>query len=125
MNHFEPRGDYIYTQFGHEVLDLEHLIGWISEFLAHPAFHKNINVLWDLLDVRDAELSFGDMQTFGDFLLEHRERRGGGRSCLVTDNDLVFGLFRRHEMLNQQKFDYEYRIFRNLQDAQNWITADN
>lgn len=121
MNYFEAHEHYIYTRCGAAVLSVEVLIGWVGEFLDHPYFRRSTNVIWDVLGVRDAELSFADMQTFGDYLLLNRERRGGGRSSLVTDNDLIFGLFRTHEMLNQEKFDYDFRVFRDLETARTWV----
>jgi hypothetical protein len=120
-NYFELKDRYIYTRFAGENLDLESVTRWVLEFVEHADFRRGSNVLWDATAVVTANLSFGDMQNFGDFLLTIRDRRGGGRSGFVTNNDLIFGLFRIHEMLNQDKFDYDYRVFRDLDIARTWV----
>ncbi|MEM7465852.1 MAG: hypothetical protein AAF387_03100 [Pseudomonadota bacterium] len=125
LNHFEQKEGYIYARFEGDHLDLERLIGWVAEFLEHPLFFRSSPVLWDALSISKTDLSFGDMQTFGDFILEHRDRRGSGRSAFVCDDDLVFGLFRTHEMLNNQKYDYDYHVFRNLETARKWVSGED
>ncbi len=121
-NSIEKRDNYFYTRCTDEHLDLNSAIRWVSElFIEHPRFEPGTNVLWDATAITSSSLSFGDMEAFGDYLETVRDRRGGGRSGFVTDNDLVFGLFRTHEMLNRDKFDYEYRVFRDLAAARVWV----
>jgi hypothetical protein len=107
-NTIEKLENYIYTRYGDHHLDLDSVIKWVSEFIEHPSFNRGTNVLWDATAIATTSLTFSDMARFGDFLLSVRDRRGGGRSGFVTDNDLIFGLFRTHEMLNNDKFDYDY-----------------
>ena len=122
-NFFEKRDEYMYTEFSDEFLDLEGVIGWVKEFLAHPQFTHSMPILWNALAITKTNLSFGDMQTFGDFILSIRDRRGSGRSAFVCEDDLVFGLFRTHEMLNNAKYDYDYHVFRNLEVAHQWVSG--
>lgn len=123
-NSIEKLNNYFYTRYGDDHLDLDSVVNWVSEFLDHPHFRTGTHVLWDATAITGTSLSFGDMEKFGDFLLSVRERRGGGRSGFVTQNDLVFGLFRTHEMLNDEKFDYTYRVFRDLELARTWVASD-
>lgn len=122
-NFFEKRDEYMYTEFADEFLDLESCIGWVKEFLAHPQFSRSMPILWNALAITKTNLSFGDMQAFGDFILSIRDHRGSGRSAFVCDDDLVFGLFRTHEMLNNEKYDYDYHVFRNLEVAHQWVSG--
>ena len=122
-NFFEKRDDYMYTEFADDFMDLDGVIGWVKEFLSHPQFTHSMPILWNALPITKTNLSFGDMQTFGDFILSIRERRGSGRSAFVCDEDLVFGLFRTHEMLNNEKYDYDYHVFRSLEVAHQWVTG--
>lgn len=124
MQHvFDKLEHYIYTRYAGEHLDLDSVIGWVSAFIDHPDFRVGCNVLWDATGITGTNLSFGDMEAFGEFLQTVRERRGGGRSAFVAHNDLIFGLFRTHEMLNAGKFDYDYKVFRGLDVARQWITV--
>ena len=118
---FEVFDQYIYSEYLDKVMNYDGLVGWVYAFIEHEAFQPGTNVLWDACKIEIVELDFSDMQRFGDFLLTKRERRGGGLSAFVTHNDLVFGMFRTHEMLNQEKFDYNYHVFRALDEAQQWI----
>ena len=122
-NLFEKRDTYMYTEFSDAFMDLDGVICWVKEFLEHPEFTQSMPILWNALSIKQTDLSFGDMQTFGDFILSIRDRRGSGRSAFVSDDDLIFGLFRTHEMLNNQKFDYDYHVFRELDVAQTWVTG--
>ena len=122
-NFFEKRDEYMYTEFADEFLDLESCIGWVKEFLAHPQFSRSMPILWNALAITKTNLSFGDMQAFGDFIFSIRDHRGSGRSAFVCDDDLVFGLFRTHEMLNNEKYDYDYHVFRNLEVAHQWVSG--
>jgi hypothetical protein len=123
-NTIEKFEKYIYTRYADTHLDLDSVIKWVLEFIDHPSFSPGTNVLWDATEIATTSLNFSDMAEFGDFLLSVRERRGGGRSGFVTNNDLVFGLFRTHEMLNNDKFDYDYRVFRDLSEARSWVASE-
>ena len=124
-NLFEKRDAYMYTEFSDAFMDLDGVIGWVKEFLEHPEFTQSMPILWNALPIKQTDLSFGDMQTFGDYILSIRDRRGSGRSAFVSDDDLVFGLFRMHEMLNKQKYDYDYHVFRDLGTAQTWVMGSD
>lgn len=124
LNYFEKRQGYIYTRYEGTHMSLERVVGWVSEFLESPDFFQSTPVLWDALEITQTDLSFADMHTFGDFILENRDRRGSGRSAFVTANDLLFGLFRTHEMLNEGKYDYDYHVFRDFSSAQQWVIGN-
>ena len=124
QNMFEQRDQYMYTEYVGEHLDLGRIIGWVTEFLEHPKFVRSAPVLWNALSINSTDLSFGDMQKFGDFILDIREKRGSGRSAFVSNDDLIFGLFRTHEMLNHQKYDYDYHVFRELSAATKWVLGE-
>ena len=100
----------MYTEFNGKFFDLERVVEWVNEFLEHPQFAPSMPIVWNALSVNGTNLSFGDMQRFGDFILNIRDRRGSGRSAFVCIDDLIFGLFRTHEMLNKQKYDYDYHV---------------
>jgi hypothetical protein len=125
LNYFEKREGYIYARYEDTHIDLDGVVGWVSEFLESPDFFQSTPVLWDALKITQTDLSFADMHSFGDFIFENRERRGSGRSAFVTDNDLLFGLFRTHEMLNEGKYDYDYHVFRDFASAQQWVTGQS
>ena len=83
-NLFEKRADYMYTEYVGRHLDLERVIGWVKEFLGHPQFVPSTHVLWNAMAVKSTDLSFGDMQEFGNFILDIRDRRGSGRSAFAN-----------------------------------------
>jgi len=118
---FEVLDSYFYATYLSRVLDFDRLIGWVDGFISHPGFRSGTHVLWDATAIEEVAFGFGEMQSFGEYLLTKRSHRGGGRSAFVTKNDLVFGMFRTHEMLNQDKFDYDYRVLRDVDSAREWI----
>ena len=50
-NFFEKRDEYMYTEFADEFLDLEGVVGWVREFLAHPQFAHSMPILWNALAI--------------------------------------------------------------------------
>jgi hypothetical protein len=105
-------------------LDLGMLKAVSVEFMRHPQFEIGMNVLWDAREVPRAELTFDDMRAFGEFLAPLRAQRGGGRSAFVAQQDLIFGLFRIHQLLNEQKVAYDFHVFRDFESAHAWLTEE-
>ncbi len=105
-------------------IDLTRVKALVEEFVAHPQFERGMRVLWDARQLSCFELNFDDMREFGKFLAGLRERRGGGRSALVANDDAVFGTFRIHQLLNQTLVSYEFHVFRDFDEARRWLLDD-
>jgi len=120
---FERRPDFMYIKLDLP-LTLEVIEDACVQFFDHPEFQSGMNVMWDARSVPRVDLSFEDMRHFGEFLRPYREHRGGGKSAFVASEDVLFGMFRMHEMLNDQNYDYEFHVFRNADEATKWLLAD-
>lgn len=104
-------------------IDLPRVIALVEEFVAHPQFEAGMPVLWDARQLTCFDLDFDDMREFGKFLAGLKERRGGGRSAMVANDDAVFGTFRIHQLLNEAQVSYEFHVFRDFDDARRWLLA--
>lgn len=93
----------------------------VEALIAHPQFERGMRVLWDARSLTRLELNFDEVREFGKFVGGLRDRRGGGRSALVANDDTVFGTFRVHQLLNQTLVSYEFHVFRDFDEAHRWL----
>jgi hypothetical protein len=114
----EERYMHVTVDFG---LDLAALKRVSLAFIQHPQFERGMNVLWDARDVPGVHLTFDDMREFGEFLAPLRLQRGGGRSAFVASQDILFGTFRIHQLLNEHKVSYNFQVFRDIDVAKAWL----
>ena len=110
----------MYIDFGIP-MTLESIKDGCQQFYDHPEFRTGMNVLWDARNAQSVDLTYEDMQEFGRFVEQYREHRGGGRSAFVSDQDLIYGLYRMHEMANDNRFEYEFKVFREITEAESWL----
>jgi len=104
-----------------DYVDLAGVKALVEEFVAHPQFESGMPVLWDARGLSRLDLNFDDVREFGKFMTGLRQRRGGGRSAMVANDDAVFGTFRIHQLLNEAQVSYEFHVFRDFDEAQRWL----
>jgi len=87
----------------------------------HPDFDPSFSQLVDLSNVTKIELSREDVERFAeDTIFSLDSRRAAVATC-----DVTYGLARMFEMLRESKGEGGLRIFRNLDEALDWVRAKN
>jgi hypothetical protein len=99
------------------------IIEGLKKVMEDPAFKPGMDILWDFRDVR-SEISKADqIREIVSYIRTNQDRRGGNyRVALVVTRDIDFGLARMYEAYSQE-LPFEIRIFKNLNDAENWLAS--
>jgi hypothetical protein len=87
----------------------------------HPDFDPSFSQLVDLSNVTKIEFSHEDVVTFAqDTIFSLNSRRAALATC-----DIAYGLARMFEMHREAKGEEGLRVFRNLDEALDWVLAKN
>jgi hypothetical protein len=87
----------------------------------HPDFDPSFSQLMDFTQVTRIELKEEDVQRLAQASIFSPD----SRRALVTTSDVAFGLARMFEMLRDTMGEKGIRVFRNLDDALEWILGKN
>jgi hypothetical protein len=85
-------------------------------------FDPDGDVLWDVREADLSSFSSSDVRQVADFVEQHWGGSGSSRAALVVSGDLDFGLARMYEQLLESRRSGEVRVFRDLDDAVDWLS---
>jgi hypothetical protein len=98
----------------------------IAESLGHqeklpkdPDFDPSFSQLFDVTHVTEVQLTAEDVRTLARTSVFSPD----SRRAILVDSDLKFGLARMFEVLRDTMGEKGIRVFRNLEDALDWIFA--
>lgn len=80
-------------------------------------------LIWDLNKGGNPELSPNDIIKIIGISIEYGSQRKTGKTAIVTDNDLYYGLSRMYETYSEMETDLPLRVqvFRNFKQAIAWF----
>jgi len=82
------------------------------------------NVLWDLTESDVSEISSIDVKAIADLSFKYAKKRSSGKTAIVGNEDLTFGLSRMYEMTKEAfELPFETRTFRDIDEARNWLLS--
>lgn len=80
------------------------------------------NVIWDFRLIRGKRISRDEIKVLINFIKNHGGKRVRGKSAVVTQTDLDFGLSRMsHAYIDMERIPLEIEIFRNMEEALEWM----
>jgi hypothetical protein len=97
------------------------LIGASGELLHDPDFSPGFSQLWNLTQVTKVELTGEEVRRIARRSIFSSESR---RAILVS-SDLVFGMARMFGIFRDIVGESGIRVFRNLDEALDWVLAKN
>lgn len=106
---------------GSGVLTLADLLAHQEKLLADPDFSADFSQLWDLTHVTKVELTTEELRR----LAARSIFSSASRRAILATSDLVFGLSRMFEIFREILGEKGIRVFRNLDDALDWVLAKN
>ena len=119
LNIYKERGLVISTVSG--VVTITDALEHRENLRRHPDFDPSFSQLVDLSNVTKIEFSREDVERFAqDTIFSSNSRR----AALAT-GDHAYGLARMFEMLREFKGEEGVRVFRNLDEALEWVLAEN
>ena len=103
------------------VFTMADALGHQEKLLKDSDFDPTFSQLMDLTHVTTVELGTDDVRTVASrSVFSPHSRR-----AILAKTDLVFGLARMFEMLREGFGEQGIRVFRNLDDALEWVLAKN
>ena len=104
---------------GSGVFDLDEARSHQERLLADPEFDPTYSQLMDFTHVTRIELTAADIQ----HLAVRNIFSPDSRRALLVPNDLAYGLGRMYEILRGAAGERGIRVFRNLEDALDWVLS--
>ena len=103
------------------VLTAEDIWGHQKALAKDPDFDGSLSQISDFTQVTKMELTEQDVQKFAEAsVFDHDARR-----AIIVKDRFSFGLARMFEVLRESKGEEGLRIFRNLDEALDWVVATN
>jgi hypothetical protein len=94
-----------------------------DDMLHDPDFRPGADALWDLRKAEMRHLSTEDILSLVSFIKGHQQERGAGyKVAIVVERDLLFGGARMFEAFSDT-VPFSCRVFRDLDEAQGWISG--
>ena len=83
------------------------------------------NVLWDLTDITEVQLTSEQIETIANSSLRSDGTRPKGKTALVAAEDEPFGISRMFGMLSEvKKVPIQVNIFRSMEEAYQWLSEE-
>lgn len=105
-------------------LNLEELSGTLKEIYGADNFDPDQDVLWDVLNANLSAFSVDDIRQVTQLVKDNWGTSEKSRAALVVARDLDFGLTRMYQQLLEGQSLGEVRIFRNIDEAIEWLSAN-
>ncbi len=87
-------------------------------FSGDPTLHR----LWDLLKVTDVKIASEQVEEIAALPLHYRGKGDQGKTAIVANETLVFGLSRMLETQAELKgLPYQIKVFHNADEAYQWL----
>ena len=86
-----------------------------------PDFDPSFSQLMDYTHAVKFDFSTEDVRTFA----QHSVFSPNSRRAILVSGDLAFGLARMFEVLRESFGEKGIRVFRNLEEALDWVLAEN
>ena len=104
---------------GAGVLSDDDLRGHQRQLLGDPAFDPSFNQLWDFRQVVQVDVSSETLRA----LATARSFAPSAKRAAVAPRNILYGMARMFEMLHN-KAPEEFRVFRNIREAADWLGLD-
>lgn len=94
----------------------------IGRALKHSEWSAGSPVLWDASQADPRNLTTNDVRMIADYLAQHRQRRGAGKTAVWAVDNLTFGMARMVEaFVELSESRAEVRAFRDRAEAIAWL----
>jgi hypothetical protein len=106
-----------------EPTDTHEIISLLEDFYQNRV---TTYLIWDLDKGGNPELSPNDILQIIGISRKYSSQRKNGKTAIVTDDDLYFGLSRMYETYSEIEADLslEVKVFRNFKEAIAWFGID-
>jgi hypothetical protein len=106
-----------------EQIDTHDIISLLEDFYQSRV---TTYLIWDLNEGGNPELSPDDIATIIGISVKYGSQRKKGKTAIVTDNDLYYGLSRMYESYSaiEPDMSLQVQVFRDFEQAIAWYGID-
>ena len=80
------------------------------------------HVLWDMIDTTEVQVTSEEVETIAKFGPRYEGKRALGKTAIVAQKDILFGLSRMFEIhSNIKEAPYPIMVFRSMGEAHQWL----
>ncbi len=96
----------------------------VQEITGDPLWSPGFDILVDTCEVNEFDFSTSDIQDIARLHEDMNKLIGGGKLAIAAPRDLIYGVGRMWETLAEGRTALSIRVFRSLEEAETWLTAD-
>jgi len=109
------------THVVHGMLDIDELTVQLREIYSSQEYDPDMDVVWDLREADFSAIKASEVKSFMEFVRKHWGVGGKSRAALVVSRDLDYGLSRMYEILMEGATTSTITVFKNIDEAKQWI----
>lgn len=102
---------------------LEDLEKCYSEVVSTSQWSAGTDIIWDARKCSFDHLNSEDLSMIGKMTLRYRNQRGKGKAAWVVSREIDFAISRMFGMLNEERVVFDFRVFKNIDNARNFICS--
>lgn len=97
----------------------------LAAVLTDKQWHPAMDLLADYSKSSTIDLNTEKVSQISDMVKSYKELIGTGKLAIVMDSELDFGYARMFQLLTEDYIDKEVYIFRNSEEAGDWLSDSN
>ena len=102
-------------------IDVDKLIKHLQALYISPDFDSDMNALWDIREANSSLVTKEDVTVLIDFVATQWGREAKNKMALVATRDMEYGMSRMYQIMLEGKTTSKVAIFKDIQEAENWI----
>lgn len=95
-----------------------------QDLIHHPQWRRGMKILSDYRGIDGSGLTTDDVRAMASVYAGLADRIGPGRSALVVNEALQYGLARMWVSWAEMKIPREVRVFTSMEEARRWVMED-
>lgn len=100
---------------------VEGIVAFLKDIISHPEWKPGHNILLDHRDLRIDKITVADIEEVSKYFISIGNELGTGKIALIMKRDIDFGIARAWELATELDVDIKIRVFRKIEDANNWL----
>ena len=115
--YYKSRDLTVFTARG--VLTFENQMAVLKKFYSGK---PSANMIWDFREIKGSRITSPQIRKIILYIKMHSKNRTKGKTALVADSDLDFGLARMSASYSEvEKLPWKIEAFRSMKEALGWI----
>ena len=101
--------------------NVEGIIAFLEDIISHPQWKPGKRILLDHRELNIDEISAAGIEDVSFYFITISDKLGDGKIALVMNRDIDFGIARAWESITNLDVDIQIHVFRQLEEAINWL----